>query len=155
MLNTWLPAQTRMSRILGRTGFYQGGGAIGFRDQLQDMLSLIGQDDEAVRRHLLLCAAHQFPEGDVQHWWHPPRMGVRTRISDDMLFLPYVAAEYLRLTGDVALLEDTAMVVRSELAAPGKVRYLFRRVFIPLARRNWTRMGQKQPHAAGSTHPRG
>ena len=120
MLNTWLPAQTRMSRILGRTGFYQGGGAIGFRDQLQDMLSLIGQDDEAVRRHLLLCAAHQFPAGDVQHWWHPPRMGVRTHISDDMLFLPYVAAEYLRLTEDVTLLEDTVPYLNDTPIAPGE-----------------------------------
>ena len=112
MLNVWLPAQTLMGRVLGRTGFYQGGGAIGFRDQLQDMLSLIGIDDARVRDHLLLCAAHQFPSGDVQHWWHPERMGVRTRVSDDKLFLPYVTAQYIRLTGDETVLDISAPYLR-------------------------------------------
>jgi len=106
MLNVWLPCQTEMSRLRGRTGFYQPGGAYGFRDQLQDMLPMIGIDDKMVRNHICLCASHQFEDGDVQHWWHPERLGVRTRISDDMLFLPYVTAQYIKETGDETVLRE-------------------------------------------------
>ena len=106
MMNLWLPYQVRCARLFARAGFYQAGGAIGFRDQLQDMLALMYSRPEKVRAHLIDCAAHQFVEGDVQHWWHPPRLGVRTRISDDLLFLPYVAAHYIRKTGDQAILSQ-------------------------------------------------
>ena len=108
LANGFLQAQTRNARIFGRTGLYQPGGAYGFRDQLQDMLPLIHEEPERVRRHLLYCAARQFPTGDVLHWWHEPYTGVRTRISDDLLFLPYVTAQYVRITGDEAVLEDCA-----------------------------------------------
>ena len=100
MLNRWLPYQVRVSRLLARMGPYQPGGAFGFRDQLQDMLALLYTEPQLVRAHILLCAAHQYVEGDVQHWWHPERKGVRTRISDDKLFLPYLTAAYIRVTGE-------------------------------------------------------
>ena len=104
-VNRWLPYQTLCGRIWGRTGFYQAGGAFGFRDQLQDMLALLLTDPALMRSHLILCAEHQFEAGDVQHWWHPERTGVRTYISDDMLFLPYAAAEYIETTGDRSILD--------------------------------------------------
>ncbi len=105
-MNRWLPYQTLAARLLGRTGPYQDGGAFGFRDQLQDLLCCLHTQPETARNHLLLCAAHQFPEGDVQHWWHPPRTGVRTRISDDKLFLPFLTALYIQITGDEAILSE-------------------------------------------------
>lgn len=107
LMNRWLPYQVQASRLWMRAGFYQAGGAIGFRDQLQDMLSLLSAHPREVRGHLLLCAAHQFEEGDVQHWWHPPRYGVRTRISDDKLFLPFVTAAYVEATDDRSVLEES------------------------------------------------
>ncbi len=106
MLNGWLLYQTWGSRILARTGYYQCGGAIGFRDQLQDMLSLLLSEPARVRAHLLLAASKQFEAGDVLHWWHEPSYGVRTRISDDKLFLPFVLLEYLDATGDETILKE-------------------------------------------------
>ena len=106
MVNTFLPYQTMTSRIQGRTGLSQSGGAIGFRDQLQDMLAMLFIDPGMVRTHILDCAKHQFESGDVMHWWHPPMTGVRTKISDDLLFLPYVTAKYVHHTGDERILEE-------------------------------------------------
>ncbi len=104
LLNRWLPYQVRASRLMMRAGLYQAGGGIGYRDQLQDVVALLYTEPERAREQILTCAAHQFEEGDVLHWWHPDGCGVRTRCSDDLLFLPYLTALYVHTCGDKAIL---------------------------------------------------
>ncbi len=125
LANYWLLHQVRDSRLLGRTGWYQSGGAIGYRDRLQDSLAYMYVDSSLTRKVILEHASRQFRQGDVQHWWNPDTgAGIRTNISDDMLFLPYVTAEYVRFTGDTHILhEQCTWLVGRETDSPGKEDY--------------------------------
>ncbi|MBE6563860.1 MAG: hypothetical protein E7655_01100 [Ruminococcaceae bacterium] len=105
MVNFFLPLQTVRARLWARSGFYQSSGAYGFRDQLQDAMALLPLDSSFCRQQILRSAARQYREGDAMHWWHEPKRGLRSRISDDRLFLPYAAAAYVRYTDDRALLD--------------------------------------------------
>ena len=114
MLNGWLLYQTISCRMMARSAFYQSGGAFGFRDQLQDSMAVIYTKPEFTREQILIHCRHQFIEGDVQHWWHEPDgKGIRSRYSDDLLWLPYVVSEYIEKYGDTEILNEVEPYLKS------------------------------------------
>jgi cyclic beta-1,2-glucan synthetase len=121
MVNHWLPYQSVACRIRARSAFYQASGAFGFRDQLQDTLALLLHDPELAHAQILNASRRQFPEGDVQHWWLPRTdAGVRTLISDDVVWLGYAVAHYIRVTGDASILKQSVPFIEGPALAPGE-----------------------------------
>lgn len=116
MLNGWIIYQTLESRLIGKTGFYQSGGAYGFRDQLQDTLALKYINPEILKKQIIKHSKHQFIEGDVEHWWHDEtQRGIRTKFSDDLLWLVYLTCEYIEFTGDYSILEEQTPYLTGKL----------------------------------------
>jgi len=138
LVNGWLLYQTISSRIMARSGYYQSGGAYGFRDQLQDTLALAHAAPERLRQQIVLCASRQYLAGDVQHWWHPPLgNGVRTRCSDDYLWLPLAMCHYVSVTGDSVLLQQPVSYIESRPLLPEEESVYQQPTISPLEETLW------------------
>ena len=133
-MNKWLVYQTITSRLNARSGFYQSGGATGFRDQLQDSLGMKWIDQKILYNQIIEAAKHQFIEGDVMHWWHNTNQtGIRTKISDDLLWLPYSVLEYIEFTEDISILDEQVEYVTGIDIQDEKEKY----DKIPIGCRSW------------------
>ena len=122
LLNGWLIYQTLVSRLYGRTGYYQSGGAFGYRDQLQDSMAIKYFMPDLTRNQIIKHSKHQFIEGDVEHWWHEEtKMGIRTMFSDDYLWLPYVTADYIEFTGDYSILDEETPYIEGKVLKEGEI----------------------------------
>ena len=121
LLNGWVTYQTIVSRLIGRSGYYQSGGAYGFRDQLQDTLGLKYLDTNIMKNQIIKHSKHQFLEGDVEHWWHEEtKMGIRTRFSDDLLWLAFVTIEYIKFTGNKSILDIETPFLKGDILQEGE-----------------------------------
>ena len=121
ILNGWALYQTITSRLFAKTGFYQSGGAVGFRDQLQDTFGVKYVDTSFIKNQIIKQSSHQFLEGDVLHWWHEEtNRGIRTRFSDDLLWLPFAVIEYINFTGDYGFLDEETKYLKGEILKPGE-----------------------------------
>ena len=121
LLNGWVTYQTIVSRLVGKSGYYQSGGAYGFRDQLQDTLGLKYLDTNIMKNQIIKHSRHQFVEGDVEHWWHEEtKRGIRTRFSDDLLWLAFVTIEYIKFTGDMSILDIETPFLKGDILQEGE-----------------------------------
>jgi len=153
LLNRWLLYQALSCRFWGRSALYQSSGAFGFRDQLQDSLGFLFSAPRLTRKHILVAAARQFPEGDVQHWWHPGTgAGVRTRCSDDLLWLPFAVAHYVKVTNDTGILDEEVPFLEGPVLAESELERMFTPALSSVTAPLWDHCRRAVDHAGKLGH---